>query len=392
MASIYDWSTTAASNANSDSGINFAEGQAPSTVNNSSRQLMGRVAELVSDIGGTQTFGGTADALTLTAKSAFTAYADGQIVAAKAAADNTGAATLNVNGIAAKAIRKMLSTGDSALAAGDILEDGIFAFRYNSSLNSSAGAWQILNPVIDITSLQPLDATLTALAGVTVAADEVIYATGADAFAVTSLTAAGRALIDDAAASNQRTTLGLGSAAVAALIDEDDMSSDDATAAASQQSIKAYNDTYNHGRPSAVLEDQKSSGTDGGASLAASWQTRDMNSKAYDPNSLITLSSDEFTPSVGGWMEFAAPVRNVGLHKTRLYNVTDATVTKYGTSMETGSTLAAMTVSEGGSAVVAGKTYRLEHYTQGAIASIGLGSAVSQGTEIYSRIKFWRHG
>ena len=62
-----------------------------------------------------------------------------------------------------------------------------------------------------ITDAQPLDATLTALAGVTTAADEVIYATGADTFATTSFTAFGRSLVDDADATAARTTLGLGS-------------------------------------------------------------------------------------------------------------------------------------------------------------------------------------
>lgn len=56
---------------------------------------------------------------------------------------------------------------------------------------------------------QNLDATLTALAGVTVAANQVIYATGPDAFTVTSLTAFGRSLIDDTDASAARTTLGI---------------------------------------------------------------------------------------------------------------------------------------------------------------------------------------
>jgi len=60
---------------------------------------------------------------------------------------------------------------------------------------------------------QPLDATLTALAGLTTAADQAIYSTGPNAFAMTSFTAAGRALVDDASASAQRTTLGLGTAA-----------------------------------------------------------------------------------------------------------------------------------------------------------------------------------
>lgn len=65
-----------------------------------------------------------------------------------------------------------------------------------------------------ITDAQPLDATLTALAGVTVAADQVIYATGADAFSVTSLTSFGRSLIDDTDGAAARTTLGLGTMAV----------------------------------------------------------------------------------------------------------------------------------------------------------------------------------
>ncbi len=55
---------------------------------------------------------------------------------------------------------------------------------------------------------QPLDATLTALAGVITVANRLIYATGADQFATAELTAFARTLLDDANAAAARATLG----------------------------------------------------------------------------------------------------------------------------------------------------------------------------------------
>jgi len=54
---------------------------------------------------------------------------------------------------------------------------------------------------------QPLDATLTALAGVTTSPDIMIYATGIDTFTTTTLTSFGRSLLDDTSASDARTTI-----------------------------------------------------------------------------------------------------------------------------------------------------------------------------------------
>ena len=60
---------------------------------------------------------------------------------------------------------------------------------------------------------QPIDATLTSIGALGTAADRGLYSTAIDTWAEFTFTAAGRALLDDADASAQRTTLGLGTLA-----------------------------------------------------------------------------------------------------------------------------------------------------------------------------------
>jgi hypothetical protein len=76
------------------------------------------------------TAGGTADALTLTPTPAITAYATGQKFRFKASANaNTGAATVAVSGLTAKA----LQLNDTALAAGDIAANKYYEALYDGT-------------------------------------------------------------------------------------------------------------------------------------------------------------------------------------------------------------------------------------------------------------------
>lgn len=149
MPTVHDWSSTASSNANADSDITWAEGQDPGTVNDSARMMMKRVKDFVSDIGGGLTVGGSANTITLTAASAIAAYANGQVLAFIAGSTNTGATTLNVNTIGAKAVMKATGNGAAALNGAEIQSGCIYSVQYNASLNGGAGAWLLINPTVN---------------------------------------------------------------------------------------------------------------------------------------------------------------------------------------------------------------------------------------------------
>ena len=99
-----------------------------------------------------------------------------------------------------------------------LANSGVTAGTYKSvTVNAKGLVTSGTNPTTlagyGIVDAQALDATLTALAGVSTSANTLIYATASDTFTTTSFTSFGRSLVDDADASAGRTTLGLGTMA-----------------------------------------------------------------------------------------------------------------------------------------------------------------------------------
>lgn len=121
------WSKTAASNGNADTAINFAEGQAPSTLNDAARALMAVVRKFYEDMRGGLVTGGTSTAYTLATNEGWDAYADGMVLKARLSVTNGASATLNVDSLGAKAIQVAVGT---AAAAGSLIAGAVYSFTY----------------------------------------------------------------------------------------------------------------------------------------------------------------------------------------------------------------------------------------------------------------------
>jgi microcystin-dependent protein len=129
---VVTWSTTAASNSTADSNVNWAEGQAPSSVNDSARAMMASVAKFRDDTNGSITTGGTSTAFTVTSNQSFASLsAMGNAVIAFVPHTTSGAApTLAVDGLTAKGIR--LQTGVD-LPSGVLIQGTPYVVTYFAS-------------------------------------------------------------------------------------------------------------------------------------------------------------------------------------------------------------------------------------------------------------------
>jgi hypothetical protein len=129
---LVSWSTTPANNATADANVNFAEGQAPSSLNDSDRGLMASMAKWRDDNNASLVTGGTSTAYTLTTNQVFASLSAMNRQSIRIFFHTTCGAspTLNVDGLGAKAINTVIGT---AVGTGTIIGNRAYDLVYDNS-------------------------------------------------------------------------------------------------------------------------------------------------------------------------------------------------------------------------------------------------------------------
>ena len=126
----------------------------------------------------------------------------------------------------------------------------------------------------------------------------------------------------------------------------------------------------------AVVRDEKDGTTNPGTFTSGADRTRDLNTEHFDPDGIVSLSSNQFTLQAGTYfIRWSAPAFNVSRHVSQLYNVSDSAIVEIGTSEYTQSDSNTVTHSTGNARVTiaSAKAFEIRHNSQGTQVGNGFG-------------------
>ena len=143
----------------------------------------------------------------------------------------------------------------------------------------------------------------------------------------------------------------------------------------------------------ARITDSKALGTASGTFTSGAWRTRDLTAVEDDPDSIVTLASNQFTLGAGTYLiQWSAPALKVNENQTRLWDVTGSTDLAKGTSEYTASVDTVQIRSFGFDIVTltASNTFEIQHRCQTSQASNGFGVQASFAAEKYTMVTIFK--
>ena len=130
----------------------------------------------------------------------------------------------------------------------------------------------------------------------------------------------------------------------------------------------------------AIIADEKSDSTAGGASSTGSFIKRALNTEISDPDSIVSLSSDQFTLGAGTYLiQWSAPAYISNQHQTQLYDATAGAPLESGTAEFNSDTTAVQTRSFGSfvHSPSSSNVYEIRYRVNHAHTTDGLGVAAN---------------
>jgi hypothetical protein len=125
----------------------------------------------------------------------------------------------------------------------------------------------------------------------------------------------------------------------------------------------------------AIMQDQKSSGTGPQTSVSAAWTTKNLNTEVTDPDSIVSIASNQFTPISGTYLLYSTTQGGVQQVRQRLRNVTGGTTAGQGAQSQQSTTMYVRFTANGTDA------YEIQYYSSGTAA---MGVALTSGdVEVY---------
>jgi len=147
-----------------------------------------------------------------------------------------------------------------------------------------------------------------------------------------------------------------------------------------------------------LIQDQKSSGTNGGTLTSGSWQKRDLTTEVVDEGSNAALASSQITLGAGTYYcRISCPASDVDSHQARLHETTGTISDVLGTTescsdptdMTRSFIVGKFTVTSGH--VGAGQNvFEVQHRCQTTQSLVGCGVYCGWGTEVYTIAEFWK--
>tara|TARA_A100000172_G_C2983635_1_gene90300 strand:+ start:107 stop:637 length:531 start_codon:yes stop_codon:yes gene_type:complete len=147
----------------------------------------------------------------------------------------------------------------------------------------------------------------------------------------------------------------------------------------------------------ARLSDVKSSNTQGGSSAAGTTYVRVLNTEDWDPDSIVTLSSNQFTLGAGTYyIVFRVPYMQTDRSTAYVYDVTASTAIQ--SSVANGYSIDG-SADDGDSlksscrlTITSNNVYEIRHRTGAARADYGLGLAggVTGINEVYTTVEIYK--